>query len=380
MLSSLGRSRKPHAASRTSRTRAQHNPSAESRCSGKPQLLESNALNYLGKPSEARTAAQKARVHFVEAREDAFALALVDYFEGSAASFACDYSGAWKLLRAAHDEFLNYGQENWQGRAEAALGTVLMNRGSAKSALAFFDGALRNLHPERDEAAYASTLINRGCTLVRLSRLDAAKATYAKALSMARRLNMTVSILMIRTGLALIDLASGKVARALMLFERIGQEARSLDLSVDVLCAELRIAECLGRMGREQDMLDRVERWSASPEAESLRHDQALRELFESVKNRNVNRILVKRARSRRRLESALWRPARTASRWRWRTISKGPPRPYTGDFPSAWRLLKGARSEFQMYGQENWQGRSEAALGVLLLSKGRCQLLATFP
>jgi tetratricopeptide (TPR) repeat protein len=256
---------------------------------GEAALLESNALNFLGNPAEARTAAQKARVHFVEAGEDSFALALVDYFEGSAASFACDYSGAWKLLRAAHDEFLNYGQENWQGRAEAALGTVLMNRGSAKSALAFFDGALRNLHPERDGVAYASTLINRGCVLVRLSRLDAAKATYAKALSMARRHDMTVSILMIRTGLALIDLAAGKLGRALMLFERIGQEARSLDLSVDVLCAELRIAECLGRMGREQDMLDRVERLSKSPETESLRHDQALRELFESVENRTVN-------------------------------------------------------------------------------------------
>jgi tetratricopeptide (TPR) repeat protein len=256
---------------------------------GEAALLESNALNFLGNPAEARTAAQKARVHFVEAGEDSFALALVDYFEGSAASFACDYSGAWKLLRAAHDEFLNYGQENWQGRAEAALGTVLMNRGSAKSALAFFDGALRNLHPERDGLAYASTLINRGCVLVRLSRLDAAKATYAKALSMARRHDMTVSILMIRTGLASIDLAAGKLGRALMLFERIGQEARSLDLSVDVLCAELRIAECLGRMGREQDMLDRVERLSKSSETESLRHDQALRELFESVENRTVN-------------------------------------------------------------------------------------------
>ncbi len=100
---------------------------------------------------------------------------------------------------------------------------------------------------------------------------------------------MTVSILMIRTGLALIDLASGKLARALMLFERIGEQARLLDLHTDVLCAELRIAECLGRMGREQDMLDRVERLSGSPEAESLRHDQALRELFECVKDRNVS-------------------------------------------------------------------------------------------
>jgi tetratricopeptide (TPR) repeat protein len=264
-------------------------PACREQVLGEAALLESNALNFLGNPVEARSAAKNARLHFGEACEDSFALALVDFFEGSAASFACDYSGAWKLLRAAYDEFLNYGQENWSGRAEAALGTVLMNRGSTKSALAFIDGALRSLHPERDEAAYASTLINRGYTLVRLSRFDAGKATYAKALSMARRLNMTVSILMIRTGLALIDLACGKLARALMLFERIGQEARSLDLPVDVLCAELRVAECLGRMGREQEMLDRVRQLSESPDVASLRHDQALRELFESVEDRTVN-------------------------------------------------------------------------------------------
>ncbi len=256
---------------------------------GEAGLLESNALNFLGKPSEARIAAQGARLNFVEAGEDSFALALADYFEGSAASFEYDERGAWKLLRRALSEFQLYGQESWMGRTEAAIGTLLVHQGKTAAALTFLDRALTNLHPELDGASYTQLLVNRGYALVRLSRLDAAKSTYAKALSMARRLDMTVSILMIRTGLASIDLASGKLARALMLFERIGQEARSLDLSVDVLCAELRIAECLGRMGREQDMLDRVERLSMSPEAESLRHDQALRELFESVENRTVN-------------------------------------------------------------------------------------------
>jgi tetratricopeptide (TPR) repeat protein len=256
---------------------------------GEASLMESNALNFLGKPAEARLAAQNARASFVEAGEDSFALALVDYFEGSAASFENDERGAWTLLRRAHSEFQLYGQESWTGRAEAALGTLLVHRGKNAAAIRFLDGALTNLHPEQDGSAYAQLLVNRGCALVQLGRLDAAKATYAKALSIARRLDMTVSVLMIRTGLALIDLASGKLSRALMLFERIGQEARSLDLSVDVLCAELRIAECLGRMGREQEMLDRVERLSASPDAESLRHDLALRELFESVEKRTVN-------------------------------------------------------------------------------------------
>jgi tetratricopeptide (TPR) repeat protein len=256
---------------------------------GEAALLESNALNFLGKPAEARVAAQKARVSFVEAGEDSFALALADYFEGSAASFEYDERGAWTLLRHAHAEFQLYGQESWTGRAEAALGTLLVHRGKNAAAIRFLDGALTNLHPEQDGSAYAQLLVNRGYALVQVGRLDAAKATYAKALSMARRLGMTVSLLMIRTGLASIDLASGKLPRALMLFERIGEQARSLGLPIDVLCAELRIAECLGRMGREREMLDRVESVSALPGAESLQHDQALRELFESVKDRNVS-------------------------------------------------------------------------------------------
>jgi tetratricopeptide (TPR) repeat protein len=256
---------------------------------GEAALLESNALNFLGKPAEARTAAQSARIHFVEAHEDSFASALADYYEGSAASFEYDERGAWTLLRRAHSEFQLYGQESWTGRAEAAIGTLLVHRGKNAAAIRFLDGALTNLHPEQDGSAYTHVLVNRGYALTHLGKLDAARSSYAKALSMARRLDLAVIILGIRTGLASIDLASGKLARALMLFERIGQEARSLDLSVDVLCAELRIAECLGRMGREQDMLDRVERLSKSPEAESLRHDQALRELFESVENKTVN-------------------------------------------------------------------------------------------
>jgi hypothetical protein len=78
-----------------------------------------------------------------------------------------------------------------------------------------------------------------------------------------------------------------------MMFERIGADARVLGLPVDVVCSELRIAECLGRMGREQDMLDRIERVRTLPGAESLNHDQALRELFDSVEHRTVSHELL---------------------------------------------------------------------------------------
>ncbi|MEO8586439.1 MAG: hypothetical protein ABI584_09790 [Acidobacteriota bacterium] len=254
---------------------------------GEAGLLESSALNVLGRPLDAREAARTARCNFVAAGEDTFALALADYFEGSAASFACDYPGAWKLLRAALDEFRLYGQENWQGRAEAAIGTLLSHRGSPASALSFFDGALRNLHPVRDEVAYASTLVNRGYALVRLSRLDAAKATYAKALMMARRLDMRVSLLTIRYGLASIDLLKGNLSRALHAFEKLSADAEGI--AQRILSADLRIAECLGRMGRNLEMVERVERLRASADAASVESDVALRDLFDSVEDRTIN-------------------------------------------------------------------------------------------
>jgi tetratricopeptide (TPR) repeat protein len=254
---------------------------------GEAGLLESGALNYLGKPGEARVAAQKARVSFVEAGEDSFALALADFFEGSAASFESDSMAAWKLLRGALSEFRLYGQENWQGRAEAAIGTLLLNRGSSTSALAFLDSALRSLHPEKDGVSYASTLINRGYTLVRLSRFDAAKSTYAKALMIARRLDMKVSLLIIRYGLASIELLKGNVVRALAAFQRLSADADGI--AQRVLSADLRVAECLGRLGREAEMLERVEQLRRSADVASVESDPALRELFASVDDRSVS-------------------------------------------------------------------------------------------
>jgi len=254
---------------------------------GEAGLLESNALNFLGKPAEARVAAQKARVNFVEAGEDSFALALADYFEGSAASFTAEFPAAWKLLRASLTEFQLYGQENWQGRAEGALGILLSTRGNASSALSFYDSALRNLHPERDAIAYASTLVNRGYALVRLSRFDAAKATYAKALMMARRLDMKVSLLTIRYGLASIELQKGNLSRALGAFERLSADAEGI--AQRILSADLRIAECLGRMGRNAEMQERVERLRTSADVASVESDPGLRELFASVEDRSVS-------------------------------------------------------------------------------------------
>jgi tetratricopeptide (TPR) repeat protein len=260
---------------------------------GEAGLLESNALNFLGKPSEARVAAQKARVSFVEAGEDSFALALVDYFEGSAATFEGDFNAAWRLLKAARGEFQSFGQENWQGRSDAVLGSVMLGRGKNESAVFFFESALRNLHPVLDEAAYANTVINRGASLVSLGRLDAAKSAFAKGLVFARRLNLKVGLFTIRYGLATIELLRNRPSKALALFQRIGEDARREGFSSRVLSADLRIAECLGRLGRTEEMTARLSELRNSELIDAACIDSGLRELFATVDQEAVSTDLL---------------------------------------------------------------------------------------
>jgi len=268
-------------------------PVCREQVQGEAALLESNALNFLGKPSEARVAAQNARISFVEAGEDSFALALADYFEGSAATFEGDFNAAWKLLKAARGEFQSFGQENWQGRSDAALGSVMLGRGKNESAVFFFESALRNLHPVHDEAAYANTVINRGASLVSLGRLDAAKAAFAKGLVFSRRLNLKVGLFTIRYGLATIDLLRNQPSKALALFQRIGDDARREGFSSRVLSADLRIAECLGRLGRTEEMNARLSELRNSELIDAAGFDSGLRELFATVDQEAVSTDLL---------------------------------------------------------------------------------------
>ncbi len=260
---------------------------------GEAQLLESNALNFQGMPSEARAIARAARESFVQAGEDSFALALVDYYEGSAASFEMDERDAWTLLRSAHSEFQLFGQENWIGRAEAALGTLLVRRGKNAAAIRFLDGALTNLHPEQDGSAYAQLLVNRGYALVQLGNLDAAKATYAKALGFARRLDLKVAVFIVRYGLASIELKNGQIFKAVHSFSRIAEDAQAEGLLQRVLSAQLRVAECLGRLGKREEMLTRIRALPREIPGVSVEGDPAIRELFAQADEADVSSELV---------------------------------------------------------------------------------------
>jgi tetratricopeptide (TPR) repeat protein len=260
---------------------------------GEAQLLESNALNTLGKSAAAREALGRARTSFKDAIDDPFVLALADFYEGSAASFGGDFDIAWSLLRKAYSEFQLYGQENWIGRAESGLGTVLFNRGRNRSALHFLDDALRRLHPERDHAAYLSTLVNRSGSLLLLDRLGAAKASYAKALSLARRANGKIELLTIRYGLASIELKQGEFLRALSSFRKLAEDARSGGIEQRVLSAELRAAQCLGCLGQREEMVTRVRALRREIPGASVGFDPPLRELFAQVDKADLSSELV---------------------------------------------------------------------------------------
>jgi tetratricopeptide (TPR) repeat protein len=252
--------------------------------SGETSLLESSALTFAGSVPEALEAARKARLSFGSAiGEDTFGLTLVDFFDGSASTFAGKFTLAWRLLCRARSGFQIFDQENWQGRVHATLGLLAIYRGKYSSGLHSYEEALRVLHPDRDGSAYGGTLVNRAYALVKLGRLDEAKAAYARTLKQLRRFNMNLTLLTVRFGLAWIDLLRGKLVRALGAFERIAHDAKGMGFDEQVLAAQLRTAECLSRLGRSDDVPMRIEEIKRSPYAVSLLNEEFFRELLESV-------------------------------------------------------------------------------------------------
>ena len=260
---------------------------------GEAQLLEANALNFQGLPRESRATARAARESFVEAGDDNFALAIVDYYEGSAASFEKQWADARSLLRRSLDTFRLYGQENWAGRSEASLATLLQNKGQDESSLHFFDLALAHLDPETEGPAYGSAWVNKAFSLLLLRRLDAAKAAYAKGIALARRFDLKVSLFAIRYGLALIDLETGQTLKALNSFKRIAEDAAAAGFAHRVVSAELRVAECLGRLGQRGEMVTRVRALHRELPSIVVEYEAPLRELFADAENADVTSELV---------------------------------------------------------------------------------------
>jgi tetratricopeptide (TPR) repeat protein len=135
--------------------------------------------------------------------------------------------------------------------------------------------------------------MNRAGSLLLLGKLAAAKATYAKALGFARRLNLRTAVLNVRYGLASIDLKQGQFLRALNSFQKVAESAKEQGLKQGVLIAELRIAECLGRLGHREDMLTRVRALRGSLEGLSVAFDPPVRDLLALADDDNLSSELV---------------------------------------------------------------------------------------
>ena len=256
-------------------------------------LLESQALVMMGDSMAARAAVTHARALFVEAGDLGFGAALCDYYEGEAATFSRDYAAAEQLIRSALKTFEEFGQDYLLAKAEAAIGTVIENRGDHASALPCFDRAIALFDPERDARALTMTLNNRANSLAQLSRFDEARATYARALTLALRNDFTSHLRYIRTGLAELDFLRGQYARALRAFREIAAESALNGSATDAIFARLYVAECLGRTGQFDAM---------AAEVDSLRHDRkqtvfspspALGELFVCLDQGTIDADLV---------------------------------------------------------------------------------------
>ena len=256
-------------------------------------LLESQALVMMGDMSGAQDAVSSARPLFAESGDLGFGAALCDYFEGEAANFARDYERAEHLIRCAIRVFEEFGQDHLLAKAEAAIGTILDNRGDHEESLSYFDGAIAHFDPEKDARALTATLSNRANALARLSRFDEARATYARAMNLALRNGSAAQLRYIRTGLAELDFLRGQYSRALRAFREIVAESAANGSPTDVLFARLYVAECLGRTGQLNAM---------ASEVEALRHDRkqtvfspspALGELFVCLDQATLDADLV---------------------------------------------------------------------------------------
>ncbi len=262
------------------------------------KLLESQAQNMLAYPMESRFAANEARELFRAGGDVGFGMALADYYEGSAASFAKDYMAGERLLKKALKVFAEFGQDSLMGRAEAALATLYFKRGDEARALPYFDHAIDLFDPVEDARFLAASLINRATALSRLGRLDEARASYARALNLARKLQTVAHVAAIRSGLAQIDMHRGDYARALRAFQELSRDEKAAGWLEQAFFSDLFAAECLGRLGRDEEMENIVLTLRSERKLTPFGPSPAVEELFACLEQGILDADLVAHVRS----------------------------------------------------------------------------------
>jgi tetratricopeptide (TPR) repeat protein len=243
-------------------------------------LLESQALLQKGEAKAAREAVKPARGFFAESGDLGFGAALCDYYEGAAASFRREFPAAEKLLKRALAVFTEFGQDSLIGRASAAIGTLLVNKGEFERSLSHFELALNTLDASAEPQRVTMALNNRATALLRLTRFDEARAAFARALNLARRHEYESHLFFIRIGLAELDFCRGRYQRALRAFGEILRESNPLASQRLTILARLYSAECLAHLGNFGSMCHEIEILRKSRQETPFGPSPALGELF----------------------------------------------------------------------------------------------------
>jgi tetratricopeptide (TPR) repeat protein len=268
------------------------------------RLLASQALLNIGRLDEARAAAVSARELFATGGRDPFSTALCDYFEASVRCFQGDFGPAQRLLRSAARVFAEHAQDHWLGRAEGQIAISFLQQGNQKRALAAYDAALERFDPEKDANACAVAFLNRGRCHAALGRFDVARQDFAQALQVARRHRLDGLVLAVRQNLAELELLRGDFEKALVSWRAVAEEADRLGLEEDQIVSRLGAAECLGRLGRDGEMIAALRAIGRLVEVTDLRGNPAWSELAARLDPGDVGVGLVSEV--RRHLESAL--------------------------------------------------------------------------
>jgi tetratricopeptide (TPR) repeat protein len=256
-------------------------------------LLESHALLQIGEADSALAAIGPAREFFRQSGDLGFGQALCDYYEGQAAGFAKDYGSAEKKLKRALSSFAEFGQDHLVARAEAALGTLCLQRGDDLRALSRLDRAIQAFDPERDAQPLAMTLNNRANALARLERFDEARAGFARALNFARKHGFTSIVFFVRNGLAELDFRRERYPQALRAFAEIAREAATTGSPMEVLFARLHVAECLGHLGDLNAMAAEVDGIRRDRRDSRFSPSPALGELFVCLDQGTIDADLI---------------------------------------------------------------------------------------
>jgi ATP/maltotriose-dependent transcriptional regulator MalT len=263
------------------------------RLEGEASLLASQALLNIGRLAEAREAACAGRAAFESLGNDPFDRALCAYFEGTVAGFQADFAFAERKLRLAVRIFASYEQETWTARAEGALASTYLQRGNPARAIPFLESAIEGLGGSDDAHARTAIEINLGRALGLVGAFERARAAFAQALADARRHDLGNLVYGVRIGLAELDLWRGETARALIAFDTLIAEADRMNLEEDKVFTRLYAAECLGRLFRTDELLERLRELRSFVTVQTLAGTPAWEDLASRLDRGDVEKGLV---------------------------------------------------------------------------------------